>query len=140
MRAALLAPILPRVMKERESKWAALILMKNSHFDRTLRYIVYQTHLFFKNCRIEKCFWQQLIEDAEHTAVTLSLSSNYGVGRGKNYTLLLAVSLHDFTVLCRPCVQLACLLLFRCCWNYLTKMKEGIIPGEDESFTWCGLA
>ena len=32
MRVALLAPILPRVMQ------AALILMKNSHFDRTLRY------------------------------------------------------------------------------------------------------
>ena len=37
MRAALLAPILPRVMEEGESKKAALILMKNSHFDRTLR-------------------------------------------------------------------------------------------------------
>ena len=33
-------PILPRVMEEGESKKAALILMKNSHFDRTLRYIV----------------------------------------------------------------------------------------------------
>ena len=32
---ALLAPILPRVMEEGESKKAALILMKNSHFDRT---------------------------------------------------------------------------------------------------------
>ena len=38
IRAALRAPILPRVMKEGESKKAALILMKNSHFDRTLRY------------------------------------------------------------------------------------------------------
>ena len=38
MRAAFLAPILPRVMKEGESKQAALTLMKNSHFDRTLRY------------------------------------------------------------------------------------------------------
>ena len=38
MRAALLAPILPRVMEEGESKKAALILMKNSHFDRTLWY------------------------------------------------------------------------------------------------------
>ena len=38
MRAALLAPILPRVMEEGESKKAALILIKNSHFDRTLRY------------------------------------------------------------------------------------------------------
>ena len=38
MRATLLAPILPRVMEEGESKKAALILMKNSHFDRTLRY------------------------------------------------------------------------------------------------------
>ena len=37
MRAALLAPILPRVMEEGESKKAALVLMKNSHFDRTLR-------------------------------------------------------------------------------------------------------
>ena len=38
-RAALLVPpILPRVMEEGESKKAALILMKNSHFDRTLRY------------------------------------------------------------------------------------------------------
>ena len=35
MRAALL---LPRVMEEGESKKAALIFMKNSHFDRTLRY------------------------------------------------------------------------------------------------------
>ena len=32
----LAAPILPRVMEEGESKKAALILMKNSHFDRTL--------------------------------------------------------------------------------------------------------
>ena len=39
MRAALLAPVLPRVMEEGESKKAALILMKNSHFDRTLRYL-----------------------------------------------------------------------------------------------------
>ena len=38
MRAAFLAPILPQVMEEGESKKAALILMKNSHFDRTLRY------------------------------------------------------------------------------------------------------
>ena len=38
MRAAFLSPILPWVMKEGESKKAALILMKNSHFDRTLRY------------------------------------------------------------------------------------------------------
>ena len=38
MRAALLAPILPRVMKEGERKQAVLILMKNSHFDRTPRY------------------------------------------------------------------------------------------------------
>ena len=40
MRAAFLASILPRVMKEGESKEgsSALILMKNSHFDRTLRY------------------------------------------------------------------------------------------------------
>ena len=37
MRAAFLAPILPWVMKEGESKKAALILMKNSPFDRTLR-------------------------------------------------------------------------------------------------------
>ena len=37
MRAAFLAPIHPWVMKERESKKAALILMKNSHLDRTLR-------------------------------------------------------------------------------------------------------
>ena len=35
MRAALHAPILPRVMEEGESKKAALILMKNSHFDGT---------------------------------------------------------------------------------------------------------
>ena len=42
MRAALLAPILPQVMKEGESKQVALILMKNSHFDRTLRYSKYQ--------------------------------------------------------------------------------------------------
>ena len=34
--AALLAPILPRDMEEGESKKAALILMKNSHFDGTL--------------------------------------------------------------------------------------------------------
>ena len=38
MRAASLAPILPRVMKEVESKQAVLILMKTSHFDRTPRY------------------------------------------------------------------------------------------------------
>ena len=38
MRAALLAPILLRVMEEGESKKAAVILMKNSHFDRALRY------------------------------------------------------------------------------------------------------
>ena len=38
MRAALLAPIFPRVMEKGESKKAALILMKNSHFDRTLQY------------------------------------------------------------------------------------------------------
>ena len=38
MGAALLAPILPRVMEERESKKAALIFMKNTHFDRTLGY------------------------------------------------------------------------------------------------------
>ena len=37
MRAVLLAPILLRVMKEGESKQTALILMKNSHFDRTLQ-------------------------------------------------------------------------------------------------------
>ena len=37
MRVASLAPILPQVMKEGESKQAALIWMKNSHFDRTLR-------------------------------------------------------------------------------------------------------
>ena len=37
VRAAFLAILLPRVMKEGESKKAALILMKNSHFDRTLR-------------------------------------------------------------------------------------------------------
>ena len=37
MRAALLAPILPRVLKEGESQKADLILMKNCHFDRTLR-------------------------------------------------------------------------------------------------------
>lgn len=37
MRAALLAPILPQVKKEGESKKVALILMKNSDFDRTLR-------------------------------------------------------------------------------------------------------
>ena len=40
MRAALLAPILPRVMEEGESKKAALILMKNSHFSRTPLYLV----------------------------------------------------------------------------------------------------
>ena len=34
----MLAPIFPRVMEEGESKKAALILMKNSRFDRTLRY------------------------------------------------------------------------------------------------------
>ena len=45
MRATLLAPILPRVMKEGESKQPALILMKNSHVDPlmliswTLRYM-----------------------------------------------------------------------------------------------------
>ena len=38
MRAAFLTPILPRVIKEGENKKAALILMKNSHFDRTLLY------------------------------------------------------------------------------------------------------
>ena len=37
-RAAFLTSILPRVMKEGESKKAALILMKNSQFDWTLRY------------------------------------------------------------------------------------------------------
>ena len=40
MRAAFLSPILPWVMKEGESKKAALILMKNYHFDRTLRYLI----------------------------------------------------------------------------------------------------
>ena len=39
MRAAFLDPILPQVVKEGESKKAALILMKNSHFDRSLRYV-----------------------------------------------------------------------------------------------------
>ena len=39
MRDAFLDPILPWVMKEGESKKVALILMKNSHFDRTLRYV-----------------------------------------------------------------------------------------------------
>ena len=38
MRAAILDPILPRVMREGESRKSALILMKNSHFNRTLRY------------------------------------------------------------------------------------------------------
>ena len=37
-KAAFLAPILPRAMKERDIKMVALILMKNSHVDRTLRY------------------------------------------------------------------------------------------------------
>ena len=37
MRASFLAPNRPRVMEEGESKQEALILMKNSHFDRTLR-------------------------------------------------------------------------------------------------------
>ena len=40
MRAAFLAPTLHQVMKEGESKQAALILMKNSYFDRTLRYCI----------------------------------------------------------------------------------------------------
>ena len=40
MRAALLARILPRVMKEGESKEAALILMKNSHFDCSLQSVL----------------------------------------------------------------------------------------------------
>ena len=38
MRAALLAPILPRVMKEGESKKAAFILMRNSHCDTVVSY------------------------------------------------------------------------------------------------------
>ena len=46
MRAAFLAPILPRVMKEGESKKGALILMKNSHFDRTLRVATVEQPLF----------------------------------------------------------------------------------------------
>ena len=47
MRASLLAPILPRVMEEGEKKKAALILMKNSHFDRTLRYSLRKTPKLF---------------------------------------------------------------------------------------------
>ena len=39
MRAAFLAPILARIMNQGESKKVALILMKHSQFDRTLRYI-----------------------------------------------------------------------------------------------------
>ena len=39
MRAASLAPILPQVMEEGERKKAALILMKNYHFDRTPQYL-----------------------------------------------------------------------------------------------------
>ena len=46
MRGALLTPILPSVMKEGESKKAALILMKNSHFDRTLRYAAQNLKVF----------------------------------------------------------------------------------------------
>ena len=49
MRAALLAPILPIVMKEGDSKKAALILMKNSHFDRTLQYTLTHSEIRILN-------------------------------------------------------------------------------------------
>ena len=52
MRAAFLAPILPRVMKEQEIKKADLISMKNSHFDRTLRYTSP------KKCNAYRSWWR----------------------------------------------------------------------------------
>ena len=48
MRVAFLAPILPWVMKEGESKKAALLLMKNSHFNRTLRLALGSNPTFHK--------------------------------------------------------------------------------------------
>ena len=48
MKAAFHAPILPLVMKEGESKKADLILMKHSHFDRTLRLRYSFRNLCFK--------------------------------------------------------------------------------------------
>ena len=53
MRAAFLAPNLHRVMKEGESKQAALILMKNSHFDGALRYLCRKIPTFANNAAIQ---------------------------------------------------------------------------------------
>ena len=66
MRAALLAPILPPVMKEGESKQAALILMKNSHFDRTLRYM--QNKLLFDSPEFG-AIWKEILQECFYRAV-----------------------------------------------------------------------
>ena len=66
MRAALLGSILPPVMKKGESKQAALILMKNSHFDRTLRHM--QNKLLFDSPEFG-AIWKEILQECFYRAV-----------------------------------------------------------------------